>query len=149
MQNYPLTDEFMVYDYTTHRYVLTDKDVFENLGINLSARIKNPTAVRSLLNQISAQVYDFIHEHNVNNRFQDFVIAVTESGRQIIKRAMEEQLKYVLMVGDLSRSTDREKRAMWFDMNAERELSQPICEVGCSVLYAGSYPFVCMQGVNW
>lgn len=147
---YPLTDEFMKYDYDTHRYVLTEKDVFENLGINLSARVKNPTAVNSLLDRVSKQVYDYIHEYNANNTLQDFIIAVTESGRKIIKSAMEEQLIYIMTVGDLSRSTDLNKRALWFDENARRELSQPLCEIGCSIIYTGKLPHLrALQGVKW
>lgn len=149
MQNYPLTDNFMVYDYDSHRYVLTEKDVSENLGVNISARIKNPTAIKALLEQVSTQVYGFIHDYNANNDYQDFVLAVTESGRKIIKKAMEEQLKYVLTVGDLTRSTDEKKRAMWFDMTAKRELLKPILELGCSILYTGCLPKIQASGVKW
>lgn len=146
---YPLSDEFMTYDYDTHRYVLTEKDVFDNLGINISARIKNPTAINALLDQISGQVYDFLHDYNFDNNYQDFIIAATESGRKIIKRAMEEQLKYVLTVGDLTRSTDEKKRALWFDMSAKRELLKPIKEIGCSILYTGHMPRFFNEGVRW
>ena len=139
---YPKTDEFMVFNKESSRYILTEQDVNQNLGINISDRLKNPNAINSLLNQISIQVYRFIHEHNINNELQDYVIAHTEMGRKIIKCAMEEQLIYVMTVGDLSRSTDKEKRALWFDSNAKEILCTPIPELGAHLLYTGCFPKV-------
>lgn len=140
---YPLSDEYMIYNEQAKRYVLTEKDVLDNLGINLSARMKskngstNLNVINSLLNLASVHVYRFIHEHSINNSWQDCVIANTEKGRQIIKEAMEQQLVYVLTIGDLSRSTDSAKRAFWFDDTAKEILYQTIPEIGTSILYTG------------
>lgn len=137
---YPQSDMFMIYNKDFNRYILTEQDVISNLGININDRLKNPEAVNSLLNQISIQVYRFIHSHNVDNQFQDFVIANTEIGRQIIKCAMEEQLIYVMTNGDLSRSVDEKKRALWFDDNAKEILYTIIPEIGTHILYSGNFP---------
>lgn len=136
----PISDEFMIYSEEFKRYILTEKDVVTNLGIDINKRLKNPNAVNSLLNQISIQVYRYIHEHNVANSFQDYVISHTETGRKIIKCAMEEQLIYVMVNGDLSRSTDKEKSEHWFDNNAREVLLTPIPEIGTHVLYCGHFP---------
>lgn len=135
----PISDEFMIYNEEYNRYILTEKDVVTNLGIDINDRVKNPEAINSLLNQISIQVYRFIHEHNVANVVQDYIIATTEMGRKIIKTAMEEQLIYVMTNGDLSRSTDKEKRALWFDDNAKEVLMTPIKEIGTHILYSGKF----------
>ena len=139
MLNYPYNDDYMTYNYDTHRYVLTQKDVSENLGVDLTARIKAPNAINALLNQVSMQIYNYIHTYNANNNFQDFIIAKTYKGREIIRNAMEQQLIYFLLVGDLSRSTDIAKRALAIDEQAKQILSQPIPEIGTTILYTGTF----------
>ncbi|MBP5466855.1 MAG: hypothetical protein J6Y43_04775, partial [Clostridia bacterium] len=111
--NFPYSDDYMTYDYTLHRYVLTEKDILDNFAINMTARFKNANTVHTVLKQVSMQVYNYIHEYNVNTEIQDYIIAKTEKGREIIKQAMEQQLLYWLTVGDLTRSTDKDKRAVW------------------------------------
>lgn len=149
--NYPYVDEYLTYDYTTHRYVLTEKDVLENLAIDLQAEfrpdVKN--SVEKFLKQVSTLVYGFIHSFSVNNLMQDFIIAKTEQGRAYIKEAMEQQLIYMLEVGDLSRSPDMNKRAMWFDDNARRTLEQPIYEIGTTVLYNSQLRFCTDDHSRW
>lgn len=139
MIEYPLTDDYLAYNYTAHRYVLTLKDVEENLAIDLTARIKNANAINSLLERISVQIYAFIHSHNHQNDLQDYIIAKTEKGRDIIKRAMEEQLIYFLTVGDLSRSTDLNKRALAIDETAKNILLETIPQIRTSICYTGNF----------
>lgn len=146
MTAYPYADDYMTYDYDTHRYILTLKDVEENLGIDLTARVTVPNAIPSLLNRISVKIYAFIHSHNVNNAYQDLIIAKTKDGRRIIKEAMEEQLIYFLTVGDLSRSIVEAERKISYDETAIDILLQPISEIGCSILYCGKLPFVEFKG---
>lgn len=135
---YPYDDEYMIYNKELSRYVLTEKDVLHNLGINLAERVKDQSAINSFLNLASMHVYRYIHQFNVNNALQDYVIAHTETGRKIVKEAMEQQLVYLSMVGDLSRSADKEERLSWFDENAKEILMRTIPEIGCSVCYAGN-----------
>ena len=139
MTNYPLTDEFMVYDYENHRYILTEKDVEENLGISLIARSKNEKARAQLLKQVSRQVYAFIHDYTLSGceEAKDYIIATTKSGRAKIKEAMEQQLLYFLTVGDVSKTTDAQKRAFKFDETAKAILEEHIPELGTNLLYTG------------
>ena len=143
---YPYSDDYMTYDYNTHRYVLTLKNVVENLGIDLESRMTTPNSIPSLLNRVSLRIYSFIHSHNTDNAYQDLIIAKTEDGRRIIKEAMEEQLIYLLTVGDLSRSTNETERKMSIDSTAIELLLQPIREIGCTILYCGRLPFVNFDG---
>ena len=148
---FPLVDEYLDYDYATHRYVLTEKDVLENLAIDLNADfrpdVKN--SVEKFLKQVSTLVYGYIHSFSVNNLMQDFIIAKTEMGRKFIKEAMEQQLIYMLEVGDLSRSPDLNKRALWFDDNARRILEQPIPEIGTTILYMSQFNFCTHDKARW
>jgi hypothetical protein len=137
---YPYSDEYMNYDCETKHYVLTEKDVIDNLGINIKERMNNDNSVRALLRQVSIQVYNYIHQFNTSNDFQDYVIAKTESGRTIIKEAMEQQLVYILVAGDLTRVPDVNQRALWFDEMAKQTLLKTITEIGCSICYSGRFP---------
>lgn len=136
---YPFTDDYMIYDHKTHRYTLTEKDVEETLGINLSLRNENPIVRNALLKTISNHVYNYIHSHNIDNLAQDYVIAKTKSGREIIKEAMENQLIYVLNVGDLSRVADVNLKPLWFDEQAKETLFRIIPEIGSSICYCGRF----------
>lgn len=137
--NYPYSDEFMIYNKEKRRYILTEKDVLFNLGINLSERVKDQNAINAFLDLASLHCYRFIHQHNTNTDFQDYVISKTETGRKIIKEAMEQQLIYLSMVGDLSRSTDKDERSAWFDETAKETLMRTIPEIGTTICYTGVF----------
>lgn len=143
--DYPYNDDHMIYNEKISRYILTAQAVLDYYGIDLESETKGynngNTAIEAILRTVSNHVYNFIHEHNTNNAFQDYLIAATEKGRDIIKRAMLEQFMYIRSVGDLSRSTDREKRAMWFDKQAENVLFEHIYFNGrrYCLLYTGSF----------
>lgn len=136
---FPYDDKYMKFDKLTHRYVLTEEDAFDNLGINLAERIDNENVRKRVLRNVSIEIYNFIHEHNVANEWQDFIIAKTESGRKIIKEAMEEQLIYFLTVGDPTRTLDAEHRKMGIDEKAKAILLTTIPEIGTTILYTGKF----------
>lgn len=138
MPNYPYSDDFMTYDYTTHRYVLTAKGVEQNCGINLE-RYKTPNAVDAILRQISAKIYAYIHDYNVNNDFQDYIIAKTETGRRIIKEAMEQQFIYESAVGNVDIILSADKRGFRIAPITESALLRIIPEIGTTILYTGNY----------
>jgi hypothetical protein len=133
----PYSDEYMIFNEETNHYELTEQCALKELGINLRERSKNDIAIKRFLRLASSQVYRFIHEHNTNNDYQDFIIATTESGRKIIKEAMQEQLIYLSMVGDISRIHDLQKRALYIDDNAKAVLYRTIPEIGTTICYTG------------
>ena len=132
----PYSDDYLTYNENTGRYVLTTKNLLENYGIDLDSSANNVGA-QGILNMVSISIYNFIHKHNFNNEMQDYMIASTEKGRKIINDAMCMQFMYIRQAGYLSRSTDKDKRAMAIDEDAKEILSQVIPEFGCSVLYCG------------
>ena len=133
----PYSDEFMTFNEETKHYELTEQCALKELGINLRERSKNDVAIQRFLRLASSQVYRFIHEHNTDNDYQDHIIANTESGRKIIKEAMQEQLIYLSMVGDISRVHDLQKRALYIDDNAKAVLYRTIPEIGTTICYTG------------
>lgn len=138
MQNqYPYNDDFMTFDELTGHYVLTEKYAFEQLGLDLYGDINDRNsinaqiAVSRILKQCSNMIYNFVHEFSIYNQRQDFIIANVPTMRKIIMEAMGEQLLYMSQVGDLSRSTDSDKRRLAIDENAKNLLiNSGICYCG-------------------
>lgn len=140
---YPYNDEYMIFDEITRRYVLTEKCITDSLGIDIVGRINGRNAInqqvmiKRLLKLVSNHIYNFIHTYNVNTAKQDYYIATVPSLRKIIQTAMEEQFLFVSQVGDLSRSSDPQKRLQYIDEQAKMTLGQIVPELGRSILYTG------------
>lgn len=140
---YPYSDEYMVFDEKTNRYVLTAKYILDAYGIDLQSIVNdrnaiNPQAMSErVLRMVSNAVYNEIHKYNVNTQVQDQMITYVPSARDKIQRAMAEQFLYFMENGDLSRSTLPEKRALSFDKNALAVLEEVLPELGISLLYTG------------
>ncbi len=139
----PYSDDYLFYDETTGHYVLTEKALVENVGVNLRERMAetalvNPdTAIKSFTRTVSDMIYQFIHEHNVDNRKQDRLIATIAELRQIIQKAMEYQAIYVLNVGNLYLSVKPEERAVAIDYLAQSILGNVVPCLGISIIYGG------------
>ena len=139
----PYSDDYLFYDETTGHYVLTEKALVENVGVNLRERMAetalvNPdTAIKSFTRTVSDMIYQFIHEHNVDNRKQDRLIATIAELRQIIQKAMEYQVIYVLNVGNLYLSVKPEERAVAIDYLAQSILGNVVPCLGISIIYGG------------
>ncbi len=141
----PYSDDYLYYDEKTNRYMLTEKALVENVGLNIRARMSdtalvNPeVAIKSFNRTVSDMVYQFIHQHNVNNRAQDCLIATVPELRQIIQQAMEYQAVYVANVGNLYLSAKPEERAVAIDYLAQSVLGDVVPCLGYSILYTGVY----------
>ncbi len=141
---YPFSDEYMRFDEKKGRYILTEKALLENAGIDLTIRLNakasaNPQAiVNGFLDRISSLTYRFIDGHTIDTVRRHYIIACAPSARPIMQEAMMAQALYVLTAGDLSLSADKEKRALWFDETARQILFTPLCETGYSLLYCGA-----------
>ena len=143
MITYPYSDEYMIFDEDAQRYILTPTYALEKLGLNLDAEVNERNAVASqiavkgILNRISSKIYNFIHKHCISDMLRDAVIHKTATARKYIMQAMSDQLFYEKLKGDMSISTDKEKRAFAIDENAKAVLERIIPEVGYSLLYTG------------
>lgn len=150
-QSFPYSDEYMRYDYATHRYVLTLKYATDVLGVDMERRIAsnsgiNQTAIiNAQLNTVSLQIYNYLYAGTINEKALQWIIAKSPTARQVIQDAMGQQLTYFLMVGDLSRSTKLEDRRMYMDEQAKITLSKTIPETGVALTYRGAYRFCAPQ----
>lgn len=146
-QSLPYSDDYMRYDYSSHRYVLTLKYATDVLGIDMERRIAsnrgtNKTAVINMqLNTVSLQIYNYLYAGTNNEKALQWIIAKSPTARQVIQDAMGQQLTYFLMVGDLSRSTKPEERRLYMDEQAKITLSKTIPETGVALIYRGAYRF--------
>lgn len=133
----PYSDEYMIFDEMTGHYVLTSKFALDRYGIDLFEGINDRNsantqiAVSAFLKQVSNMIYNFIHSYTIYEKRQDLMIATNPHLRSVIQEAMGEQLVYMNMVGDLSRSTDKEKRELAIDENAKQIL------INSGICYAG------------
>lgn len=107
MNELPFNDDFMIYDLKTHRYVLTEKCVLNELGINLALRLntsgdENPSAAISrALAEVSQKLYTWIYSHNVSLKmWTEYVLAKYEPCREIIKECLKNEVAYNLKNGD-------------------------------------------------
>lgn len=139
----------MTYDYKTHRYVLTKKCMLEKYNENLQVKFKDERDIEPFLRQVSTEIYSYIHSHNMNTKMQDYILAKTESGREIIKEALEQQALYMLTVGIISRSVDPTHRALRIDENANDALLRDIPEIGTTILYTGTLYFCSPDITEW
>lgn len=141
----PYSDAYMRYDELKHRYILTPKCVLDELGIDMEARLSakgsaNPQAtINALLDRVSALTYRFIYAHNIDNEAQRYAIETLPSARRILFEAMKAQLTYVMAVGDLSISSDKNKRLQYMDDVAAEMLENPLLELGHSLIYTGGW----------
>lgn len=69
----PYSDDYMVWDENTNHYILTEKALIEKVGLNLRARmgdralITPEIAIKSFNTTVSDMIYQYIHEHNIDN----------------------------------------------------------------------------------
>ena len=143
--NGPYDDAYMRYDELRQRYILTAQCARDELGIDINARVSakgsvNPQAiVNALLDRVSALAYRFIYAHNIDNEAQRYAIETLPSARRILFEAMKAQLTYVMAVGDLSLSSDKNKRLQYMDDVAAEMLENPLPELGHSLIYTGGW----------
>ena len=140
---YPYNDDYMIFDEVSMRYILTPQCVLDRLGVDLEGALNERNGVnaqvmvRAFLEEVSDDIYGFIHEHNVNTQRQDVLISVIPSLRGIIQKAMEKQFLYSRLNGILGFSAVKDEQAQSVCPKAVKELSRIVPELGYSILYTG------------
>lgn len=103
---FPYNDETMIYDYKRHKYCLTVKGVFLELGENLDTYFpkgsdcNQSTMAKRLLQRISRKVYNYIYQDSMNTRWLEYELAKQPFLRERIKNMLVYQLEYFLVNGD-------------------------------------------------
>lgn len=153
-RKYPYDDDDMVYDYNHHRYVLTEKCVFEELGINLSTDLNmtgdsnNTAVINRTLNNASRTLYNWIYANGGNTQWQEYMLATFPPLRNNIKEMLILMLDYNLRESNISAwSGINQTKGTYIERNVLKRAQVPIeienianrllpC-IGVSILYAG------------
>lgn len=107
LQKFPRDDEIMKYDYTMHRYVLTEQGVLTELGENLDVILNatgdadSSTLAQRILKRVSQTVYMYIYRDTANEEWLEYILATYPPLRNRVKEMLQAQLLYMLMNGDL------------------------------------------------
>lgn len=142
-QTYPYNDDHMYFDDKSNRYVLTSKCVLDKYGVDMERALSERKAVngqimaQAFLREVSDDIYDYIHEYNVNTHKQDLLIAYVPSLRNIIQTAMEKQFLFSRLNGVLGFSAVKEEQDQAVCPKAIKALEQIVPELGFSILYTG------------
>ena len=104
---YPLTDNQMKYDKVRHKYVLTRYGVELTTGINLEKQVNTAIGQASnmadfYLRMISDKIYNFIYSKSDNKELLEYVMAKSQTARQMLFDAMIAQTLFFITNGDIS-----------------------------------------------
>ena len=97
---YPLSDDYMAYDYRTHRYYITPDGVLNLLGINLNEELENfgyaNNTVQALrfCKKSSQTLYSYIKQGTASYSFIEYIMAKDGRLRERIKEMLLTQIEY-------------------------------------------------------
>ena len=105
----PYSDNYMTYDMSEHRYILTDAFVREKMNIELSDLFDTSAATADIANEkarffdrVSLMIYNFIYRLCPLRYRKERDLALDATYRITLRKAMEEQIRYIMFNGDLS-----------------------------------------------
>ena len=104
---YPLTDDLMKYDKVRHRYVLTRYGVELVTGINLERQVNAAVGQTSnmadfYLRMVSDKIYNYVYSKADNKPLLEYVMAKSQTARQMLFDAMIAQTLFFITNGDIS-----------------------------------------------
>ncbi|MDE7209678.1 MAG: hypothetical protein K2O31_07330 [Clostridia bacterium] len=151
----PINDEYMTYDFRKHRYVLTEKAVLEEVGINLNDITGgNVTDKNLFLKRVSSDVYSYLLEGSRSPDYIEYILAVDTDLRATVQDMLVAQAEYTLLNGaismfaginlakgtavDIYKLRDERKVAEQVQSEANKILSQ----YGFCLKYAGTLPAI-------
>jgi len=132
----PYSDDYMTFDEISGHYVLTEKAITDNCGINIRARLEDNVTVNAdavinrLLTTVSDTIYAYIHRFSAHPKEKDFCVSRSLQLRKVIQKAMEYQAIYMFANGDLYMQPDVS------DGKQIHELSKDIL-LNSGILYSG------------
>lgn len=140
---YPYNDDYMVVDELSGHYKLTEKALIEKVGVDVRARILatstvNPeNVVEKLVQTTSDMVYQYIHECNIDNARQDYLISKVPELRPIILKAMVYQAEHVCFNGNGYVSPVKEERENAINALCKSVLNTVVPRLGVPITHAG------------
>lgn len=95
----PYSDELMTYDFTTHKYYLTENAVYVELGINFglipNGNDANPsTMAQRFIKKVTNNVYRYLFADIYNAPWTEFELACVADLRSVIYQMLLAQAEY-------------------------------------------------------
>lgn len=147
-------DDYMIYDERTHRYELTEKAVFDNLGENLDMILQSGSKT-AFLKRVSSVVYNYIYAASQSPEYIEYIMAKDDGLRDTIFEMLLRQAEYTLVNGavdSFSGVNIAKQQAMPLSsVRGEAKISDITSELanrilpryGHSLRYAGKLPYIC------
>lgn len=102
---YPVSDDYMAYDYKTHRYYITPDGVLNLLGINLNEELEsfgcanNTVQALRFCKKASQTVYTYIKQGAWSYSYIEYIMAKDGRLRQRIQDMLLAQIEYNVVNG--------------------------------------------------
>lgn len=157
--NYPISEEDMIYDKEAHMYIMTLDYVRKRTGVDLTLMVNSPyvvdktTAANNIMREISEQIYLYAYSYNINYKdYIEYLMAKSPVAREYIREAILKQLSYTIRNGKIDEYAgtnvsynDKNAATPLEDLRGDRVihtsaikyLSMPL-EDGEKILYSGS-----------
>ena len=107
--NYPVSEEDMIYDNELHMYVMTLDYVTKRTGVDLTLMVNTPyvvdktTAAQNIMRDISDQIYLYVYGYNINYKnYIEYLMAKSPIAREYIREAILKQLSYTIRNGKIN-----------------------------------------------
>lgn len=156
MAKFPYDDEYMVYDYRLHRYVLTDKAVLDILGENLNLLLVDaePVTKNAFLKKVSNTLYEYILSSSQSPDYIEYIMAKDGSLREMIRDMLISQVEYMLSNGAVDNYSginmakghyidlDKIRNGRQVSMTVEQKANASLHGYGHSLRYACSLPHI-------
>lgn len=154
MTKFPYDDEYMTYDYRLHRYVLTDKAVFDILGENLNVMLVNaePVTKNAFLKKVSNTLYEYILSASQSPDYIEYIMAKDGDLREMIQDMLISQTEYMLTNGAVDSYSginmakghfvdlDKIRNGRQVSMTVEQKANASLHGYGHSLRYACALP---------
>ena len=149
----PYSDEYFIYDFDKHQYILTPRAILDKLNVDLTKfspanSVNRERDAQIMCENISDEIYNEIYEMSSYYLATEWICAKCESARKILMLAMLEQVKYFMFNGSISvySGVDFKKNVIGESAvsrilapNAKRILNRIVTETGLPLTYCGSY----------
>lgn len=150
-QVYPYNDDNLVYDFTSHQYIITYNGVLNGLAEDLYQYNMDAPEAAKFLERISKQVYRYIYQYAKlsTTRWVEYRLAKDEELREVIYQAILGQVEYYLAsAGPLVAmqtgiSIEKSKAIPLEELRGNRKIAESteMILLNSGILYTGDYPY--------
>lgn len=147
-------NDYMKYDASVHRYELTEKAIFDNLGENLDLALQSGSK-SAFLKRISSVVYNYVYAGSQSPDYIEYIMAKDDDLHDMIFEMLLRQAEYTLVNGAVDAfsgvNVAKQQAMPVYTLRGSAQISTVTEELanrilpryGHSLRYSGSLPHVC------